>query len=171
MIPICIASQLPMEKNKVFLLLDIDDTLFNTAKFKESNFKTFEIYEDVRDALEELAEICMLGILSQGTLDLQKKKLLETQIHHYFHEQHTHIVALKVAAFKEILTKYHGLGKVIFVEDRLETLSRAKKTDPSIVAIWMKRGRYAATQKPIPGFSPDFTIRSLSELLSIVKEA
>jgi len=157
-----------MEKSKLFVLLDIDDTIFNTGKLIESEFTTFELYNDVREALEALAKICTLGILSQGELTFQQRKLLETKIERYFHQNHTHIVDVKVEAFEGILKRYHGVGKVFFVEDRLLTLSKAKKTDPGIVAIWMKRGRYAKTQKTLSEFTPDFTITSLDELISIV---
>ena len=158
-----------MEKSKLIVLLDIDDTIFNTEKFKKSDFTQFELYKDVQKALEELSSIAMLGILSQGELTFQKRKLLETNIHHYFHESHTHIVDVKVEAFKKILADYSGKGKILFIEDRLKTLSQAKKTDPSIVAIWIQRGRYAHTQQTVPGFTPDYIISDLDELISIVK--
>ena len=149
-----------MEKSKLIVLLDIDDTIFNTAKFIESDFTQFELYKDVQKSLEELSQIAMLGILSQGELSFQKRKLLETNVEHYFHEKHTHIVDVKVEAFKKILHDYRGKGKIFFIEDRLKTLSEAKKTDKSIIAIWMQRGRYAKSQKQISGFTPDFIISS-----------
>lgn len=159
-----------MENTKKIVLLDIDDTLFNTDKFKKSHLKHFELYEDVPGAIDTLSKIVVLGILSQGETMLQIKKLLETNIHHYFVEEHTHIVTIKVDAFKTLLEKYKGRGKIFFVEDRLVTLEKAKKTDPSICAVWMKRGRYAETQKLIQGFQPDYTITNLHDLIPIVKK-
>lgn len=158
-----------MEKSKKILLLDIDDTLFNTAKLKRSDLKHFELYDDVIDALEELKDICMLGILSQGELAFQKEKLQRTNIENYFHKEHTYIVERKVEAFKELLAQYEGTGTVFFVEDRLATLRVAKKTHPSTVAIWMKRGRYANTQSQIADFTPDETVTNLKDLVEIIK--
>ena len=40
-----------VNQNKI-VLIDIDDTIFNTALLKESHFSTYEMYEEVHDALE-----------------------------------------------------------------------------------------------------------------------
>lgn len=169
MIPIFTDTFFIMEKTNKIVLLDLDDTLLKTDKLIESDLKHFELYKEVHAELEMLSQVATLGILSLGTIAFQKKKLSETNITSYFLEEHTHIVEFKRSdVFAEILSKYKGKGKVFFVEDRLDALREAKKADPTITVIWMKRGRYADSQKSHIDFKPDYTISSLAELLPLV---
>src|SRR5258707_12628421 len=63
-----------MKKTDIIVLLDIDNTLFNTEKLKNTNLSHFELYDEVKDTLSELAKIATLGIISQGDIAFQTKK-------------------------------------------------------------------------------------------------
>lgn len=159
-----------MEKQNKIVLLDIDDTMFNTALLKESGLTTYEMYDDVHDALEELAQVCSLGIFSQGELAFQLKKLHETNIHKYFTEEHMHIVENKIEVTQTILHQYGDKGKIYIVEDRLDVLKMAKHCNPTVFTLWMKRGRYAEQQRNPVHYIPDATVENLHQVVPIIKD-
>jgi phosphoglycolate phosphatase-like HAD superfamily hydrolase len=159
-----------MKNRDIIVLLDIDNTLFNTVKLKESNLTHFELYDEVKDALKELATSATLGILSQGEIAFQNKKLETTQIKQYFLSDHTHIVENKLDVMQEILGKYKGKAKVFFIDDWVDMLRAAKKIDPNVFTIWMKRGEYANVQKKHSDFTPDAVVEDLHDVISLIKK-
>lgn len=164
-----IEKYLTMEKQNKIVLIDIDDTMFNTALLKETDLTKFEMYEEVHDALEELSQVASLGIFSQGEVAFQMKKLQETNIHNYFIEEHMHIVEDKLETMTELLNTYTDKGKIYIIEDRLDVLQLAKNCDPNIFTIWMKRGRYAKKQRNPVRYIPDATINNLHQSVAIIK--
>lgn len=152
---------------KKVILFDIDYTLFDTKTYKDSELKTFQLYDEVADALGELGSYAELGIFSEGEEAFQKAKLVETAIEERFHEKFVHVVAKKKDVIKEIAKRY-SQTMFFLVDDRLEVLFHAKETDPTIYTIWIKRGPFAAAQEPIDGFSPDAEIEDLRMILPIV---
>lgn len=157
-----------MKKLKDLILFDIDDTLFDTKTFRESHLKTYSLHHGVEHSLQELQKIVELGIYSQGEIDFQHTKLRKTNISTLFDQEHIYIVADKVAAIKDTLQKYTKTRHVYFIEDRLSVLMEVKKAVPSVFTVWIKQGRYAPTQEPIAGFTPDAEIDQLSELIPII---
>lgn len=159
-----------MEKQNKIVLIDIDDTMFNTALLKETGLTKFEMYDDVYDGLEELAKVASLGIFSQGEVAFQMKKLQETNIHNYFMNEHMHIVEDKLAIMTDLLKKYSDNGKIFIIEDRLDVLQLAKNCNPQIFTIWMKRGRYADKQRNPVRYIPDASIHDLHQAVPLIKE-
>jgi hypothetical protein len=157
-----------MEKSKKIVLFDIDDTLFNTARFKETNSTIFSLYDEVLHVLEALKDKADLGIFSEGEIALQKSKLSQTNIERYFLAEHVNIVAKKVDAIGKLAKKYKSAGKIFLIEDRLPILPLVKKNFPSLFTIWIKRGRYAPFQEPIDGFSPDAQVDTLKEIIPLI---
>jgi|SRR3989344_6780768 len=152
---------------KPIVLFDIDYTLFDTAYFKKSYLTKHKIYEEVKDVLEKLSKIAILGIFSEGALEFQRKKLNQTGIENYFEKDHTHIVLNKLSEFEKILKKYED-RVTFFIDDKLSILLDAKKIFPKLIAIWVKRGFYAENQKEIPGFKPDAEVEDLKEIIKII---
>ncbi len=157
-----------MEKNKKIILLDIDDTLFNTKRFKDSNLTKYSLYKEVPDTLEKLSEHALLGILSQGETDFQLKKLHNTDIYEYFAPENIHIFTQKHLSYKNVFPLYTEKEAIYFVEDRLDQLAEAKKNTISLITVWMKRGRYVKSQEALNDFIPDFIITNLNELVPLV---
>ncbi len=157
-----------MIKNDIIVLLDIDNTLFNTEKLKKSDLTLFELYDEVRDTLTKLSKVATLGIFSQGEIAFQNKKLQETNIQHYFSEEHKHIVEYKIGVMQEVFEKYKNKRKVFFIDDWLDILHAAKKTDPSVFTIWIKRGQYAHTQEERIDFTPDAIVKNLKDILPFI---
>jgi FMN phosphatase YigB (HAD superfamily) len=153
---------------KPIVLFDIDYTLFDTKLFKKSDLTKHKIYEEVRDVLEKLSKIALLGIFSEGDLEFQRKKLNQTEIADYFEKDNTHIVLNKLTGVRKVLQKYAN-RKTFFVDDKLSILFDAKKIFPNVVTIWVKRGIYAENQKDISGFRPDAEVDNLSEVVKIVE--
>jgi FMN phosphatase YigB (HAD superfamily) len=157
-----------MKNTKPVVLLDIDDTLFNTALFKQSGLSEFKVYGEVMQALEELCNTVILGIFSKGAEQFQKDKLEKTEMIKFFKEENVHVFEDKNINLTQVLNKYSG-SRIFLVDDILEVLQNAKKNSETIFTIWMKRGRYAENQKPIPGFIPDGEVANLAEVVRIVK--
>ena len=157
-----------MTKSKKIILLDLDDTLFNTDKFKSSDLTAYELYDEVNEALTKLATVATLGIFSQGEIAFQHNKLQKTNIKKFFNEEHIHIVEYKLGVIHDFLERYAKSGTIYFIDDRLPNLHMAKESEPSIVTIWMRRGRYAKTQEKITDFTPDYVIQNLQEALPVI---
>lgn len=157
-----------MVKSDTLVLFDIDDVLFNTDHFIKSELTDFALYEDVLTTLDEVAKSAEIGILSQGELELQTKKLIETGIHDRFTKDHIHIVAKKDESLRHVLNKYIGHTSIFFIDDRLQGLYHAKNSLHMIKTIWLKRGRYANAHEGIEAFSPDYIISDFSEIIKIV---
>lgn len=154
-------------QKKRFIFFDIDYTLFDTHEYKESQLTNLTLYEEIEQMLEEIPGEYTLGILSEGQEEFQKNKLLATKIDHHFDQQHIHIVVNKVENLPRLLDEYKN-ESIILVDDKLPILYNAKKILPSLFCIWIKRGPYAESQRPIPGFVPDAEIDSLKNLASLL---
>src|SRR5581483_1360093 len=155
-------------KKKPIVLFDIDYTLFNTGLLKQTNLQEFSLYAETNDVLKQLAPHAILGIFSEGKIEWQIKKLKTTSIHHVFEKEHTHIVEKKFEVAEEILKKYRKSDKIFLVDDKLTFLYQAKQLLPSICTIWVKRGEYAEVQTPIPGFTSDYTVYNLQEIIPLI---
>jgi len=125
------------------------------------------LHKEVLNSLKKLTMIGEVGILSQGDKKFQNAKI--THFKHLLNRDHIHIVADKKSDMMDVFKNLRQ-HKVYFVDDMLPMLAAAKKINPSIVVIWMKRGRYAQNQKEISGFAPDAEVENLSEVVKIVKE-
>jgi hypothetical protein len=66
------------------------------------------------------------------------------------------------------LNKYDN-DHITLVDDRLTILHEAKKIRPTVVTIWVKRGKYAMAQGAIDGFAADAVIEDLGELINITE--
>lgn len=155
---------------KPIVLFDIDYTLFNVDLFKESKFTEFTLYDEVKEALNILGEIATLGILSEGELHLQRKKIEKTGIGKYFNNENIHIVSNKPENLRKILKEYVD-ESLFLVEDKLTILHVAKKMFPSIFTIWLRRGKYANEHREILGLQSDVAVDNLLEVASVVKKA
>lgn len=159
-------------KSKLLILLDIDDVLFDTDHFKKTDLTEFRLYDDVLSVLKQLSQLGDVGILSQGQTDFQLKKLLNTNIHDRFVREHIYIVAQKDESLNQTLSHFkQPQKKIIFIDDRLTGLYYAKQAIPHLITIWLRRGRYAETQVPIDGFSPDATVTDFHAIIPLVKTA
>ena len=154
-------------QNKPVVLFDIDYTLFDTQKFKESQLQDFSTYQEVEDVLTKLKDIADLGIFSKGGNEFQRTKLENTGMIKFFEENRIHIFDDKDANLMDVLGKYKN-SKLFLVDDKLGILYSAKKLMPEITAIWVKRGPYAQAQQSIENFVPDAIIENLSNLFSLV---
>lgn len=163
-------DQLLHSKNnqkETLVLFDIDYTLFDTDIFKSSNLQTYELFKETLDVLKELSLHIILGVFSEGDITLQTRKLLETNIQHYFHEKFIYINLKKEEALAGILQDCRAL-QVFFVDDKLTILHKAKQYDPAVFTIWIKRGKYAEKQEPIKNFTPDAIIKDLREIIPVI---
>ncbi len=155
------------EKTEKVVLFDIDYTLFDTARFKQTNLVEYALYEEVSPVLAQLQKIAKLGIFSEGETEFQRAKLIKTQIHSQFHEDYINIVEKKEYSYAEML---QGFDKslVFLIDDKLPVLHDAKRQFRDVITIWIKRGPFAENQQDIPGFEPDATVTSLSEAVPVI---
>lgn len=152
---------------KPIVLFDIDYTLFDTRKFKDSKLQDYSIYGEVMGVLDELSNLADLGIFSKGEIEFQKTKLKKTGMIKFFQEHNIHVFDDKDASLIDILDKYRK-SKLFLVDDKLETLYSAKKHMPQVITVWVKRGPYAQNQKEIVGFKPDAQVENLRDVVAII---
>ena len=69
---------------------------------------------------------------------------------------------------KKILARYENKGELFFVDDKLSVLHLAKKYDPKVFTIWVKRGFYAMKQEPIENFTPDGIVETLHDIVPLI---
>jgi FMN phosphatase YigB (HAD superfamily) len=153
---------------KIVVLFDIDYTIFDTARFKETNFLEYRLFVEVAEVLRKISENAIVGIFSEGDLERQLRKIKETKIGHIFHRSHMHIVPRKDEVIEVMLKNYGEYDRLFLVDDKLTILYAAKKCKPDIFTVWVKRGYYAMKQEPIPGFQADAVIERLDEILPLV---
>lgn len=158
-----------MQNSRKIILFDIDYTLFDTERFKETNREIFSVYDDVHDTLTQLSFIADLGIFSEGDIAFQNKKLQKTNIEKYFLKEHTHIVAEKVVSIASLVKKYRAHNNIFLVDDRLQIFPLLKKEFPKLFTIWMrKKSENDSYQEPIEGFSPDAEVKTLKEIIPLI---
>ncbi|MBI4096266.1 MAG: NTP transferase domain-containing protein [Candidatus Levybacteria bacterium] len=158
------------EVKKPVVLFDIDYTLFDTKTFKKSGLTEYRLYAEVKSILEKMKDFAEIGIFSEGENNFQRGKLKKTFIHSHFEENDVHIFLAKEDNLQHVLDKYAG-REFFLVDDKLTILYNAKMLMPSVVAIWIKRGPFAESQKELEGFKPDAEIKNLSDILSIIRKA
>lgn len=149
-----LSKQLAKEKEEKIM-----NIIFDPETFKNN------LHKEVLNSLKKLTLIGEVGILSQGDKKFQNAKIIHFK--HLLNSNHVHILKDKKSDMLGILKNLKKY-KLYFVDDMLFMLQMAKKIDPSIVTIWIKRGRYAENQKEIPGFKPDAEADNLSEVVSII---
>jgi FMN phosphatase YigB (HAD superfamily) len=128
---------------------------------------TPHVYEEAHKLVTEFEKLGELGIFSQGMERFQQIKI--QHIAQYFKQHHTHIVTSKLKALPHVFEKYKDF-EVTFLDDALPILHEVKKVYPEVFSIWVKRGRHATKQEPIPGFTPDATVLNLQEAERILKK-
>ena len=150
-----LSSQLKGTKGK-----EIMGIIFNQKYFRDN------LHKEVLTSLKMLIELGEVGILSQGDKKFQRAKI--SHFIHLLNNKHINIVENKksemAGVFKNVETY-----KIYFADDMLDMLETAKKINPQITTIWVKRGRYAENQKTSPGFKPDAEVENLSEVVEIVQ--
>jgi len=142
---------------------DVEEFLFAKDFFK------LGFYPEVGYALGALKDMFRLGIFSQGDIKLQGAKLTQSGLKHFFDEDKIYIKKPHKLDFLSELSKKHKNDQVFLVDDKLEILYEAKKAMPFMKTIWVKRGRYANSQKPIEGFEPDAFVNDLAGVVDFVK--
>lgn len=152
---------------KPVVLFDIDYTLFDTGRFKDSQLQDYNIYQEVMGVLMQLSSLASLGIFSKGENEFQKTKLKKTGMVKFFKENNIHIFDDKDANLINVLEKYND-SRLFLIDDKLGILYSAKKHTSQIFTIWVKRGPYAQKQGKIPGFKPDAEVENLEEVISII---
>lgn len=140
-----------LSQKPVYIILDIDRVIFDTERFKKSGRTEFSQYSEEGNILSSLSRLGTLCVFSEvvpnETAALQRRKLSELGIAHFFDESNIHISADKMKRLPEILEKYKG-GLVILVDDRVEILEEAKKIAqekgyPDLFTVWVQRGAHA----------------------------
>lgn len=162
--------EMTKKAKKKLVLFDIDYTLFDTSTFKQTNLQKYKVYKEVIGVLMELSKIARLGIFSEGDRNFQAEKIAKTNIAKHFLSEHVHIVPNKEETMRKVLAQYKH-SQLFIVDDKLPFLSIVQQYAPHAYTIWVKRGIYAENQKPIKGFRPNATVKSLKSIVEIVANA
>lgn len=141
-------------------LAAIEKSIWDEKAFQAS------IYKETVEVLDAVEKSAQVGIFSKGHDRFQRAKL--KAIAHFLQIKHIHIVVDKYASLPELIRKYEK-HKLYLVDDELEALHSASKLRRDILTIWVKRGKYATKQEPIPEFAPNATVMNLRKITSIIK--
>lgn len=133
----------------------------------DGNLLQKHIFSEVKGTLDTLKTFGDLGVFSQGEEKIQKAKIRE--LLHMFTVEHIHIMQNKSELFHTVLTHYKN-EEVYIIDDALPILFEVKQHFPTVKVVWMERGEWATKQAKIPGFTPDATVKNLSDSISIVRE-
>lgn len=123
------------------------------------------LYDETKEVLEAVSKVALLGIFSQGFSRFQKAKLLTLE--NLLERPHIHITLSKHMTLPKIVSSYKS-KKLYMIDDALDVLHRAKKLNQNIFTIWVRRGRFASRQKPIPGFKPDAEVENLKSITKLI---
>jgi len=133
-------------------------------------------FPEVKNVLSSLKKRFLLGIVSDGYFEVQRKKLNSLGIRDYFDavvfSDQLGRDAWKPSTkpFREIIKRLRLFPKeCIYVADNpLKDFIGAKKIGMLTVRIIRNNGIYSSTRSPSFEYAPDYTINNLTELLKIV---
>jgi putative hydrolase of the HAD superfamily len=129
-------------------------------------------FPEVPALLSLLKNTCLLGLLSDGYIEVQHRKLYALNLAHYFDaivfsdEWGREAWKPSVKPFAEILARLRTeAGVSIYVGDN-PTKDFLGARQSGMFTIWVKRpeGFYASKQPPTAKHAPDLTLESLVEL-------
>lgn len=125
------------------------------------------LYEESLDVLQQLSnqKNVEIGIFSTGFFHLQKAKI--APLLHLINEEHMYILDNKQLQLLDTIQKYKN-EKLFLIDDFFQLLQKAKEIDPSVVTVWMKRGRHAENIGENEVFAPDFAVETLRKVVDIV---
>ncbi|MDO8619380.1 MAG: GNAT family N-acetyltransferase [Candidatus Daviesbacteria bacterium] len=132
---------------KVFLV-DLDNTLIDTEKFRDTfiedaeNFPFekhfFPAYKNLLNILHSLGEVF---IFSGGEEAFQMAKIKRAGIDQIIDQEHLIIVADKTPSLDTIIPRFKDRA-ITFIDDRADYLNIALKINPEIKCIWVRHGKY-----------------------------
>ncbi len=134
--------------------------------WNNSNFEK-SIYPEVISVFNEIKKNknVLIGIFSRGETKFQKKKIeiLEGNLA----DEHVHIFINKLDEIDKIVNKYKDY-QVLIVDNLLRVLEFSKKFSKKIITVYIRRlSSWDEVDRNI--FKPDFEIKNLRELLTIIK--
>jgi FMN phosphatase YigB (HAD superfamily) len=138
----------------------LEKIFWNDALFKQSLESNIV---EILTALQKKGYT--IGIFSTGESVLQRKKI-ET-IQHLVTNEHVYILANKLTSLENILHAYYN-ETLIIVDDLPIILAAAKQDNPGFTTILRQNEKQYEQTNSTKNFHPDYTIKHLSELLSIL---
>ena len=112
-------------------------------KLIRAQLKDF-LFDDVVAFLKKQSQNHTLILMTFGDPDFQKHKVASSGISHFFHELIFTGKEPKAEIIKRVCAKTPKKEKVVFLDDRVWQLSSAKKMNPLLTSVRIKRkeGRY-----------------------------
>jgi putative hydrolase of the HAD superfamily len=147
---------------------DIGFSMILAEAFRENRRKRHLIYDDVLPTLVTLKKSYLLGLLSNGTPDLQNEKIDGAGIRSFFHEI---IISGELGVGKPDHSIYQIMlsrlrvkpDHAVMVGDSLKSDIQGAK-DVSMKTVWINRDGKSRDQSIIPAFE----ISSINELMNIL---
>ncbi len=142
-----------------------DVALIEQAILDKRNFEN-GLYEESFGVVADVSKEATIGIFSRGYTEFQEKKIVG--LRHLLAQEHVHITINKHETLPSLIAKYKE-KTLYLVDDALDVLYTAWKLRKDVVTILVKRGKYALSQEPIPGFTPSVVITNLKEAVSVIR--
>lgn len=149
------------------LVIEADTRAVFDAILRDEASYEKSVFSETIEVLEEIAKKSdiTVGVFSGGREEHQYRKI--QNFIHVFDKDHIHILKMKERDLPNIMETYKD-DTLYLVDDILQILYNAKKSHGNVTTIWMKRGPIAERQPRIDGFTPDFTVTNLREVVPII---
>lgn len=176
-----------MNKNKL-IIFDLDRVLFDTdalinfagdseanGPFTPAHARKLDwqkapnlLYSGTKEFLKKIDGHGWQKILfSEGNIEGQRLKLKLTGLDRFFEKKRQFIFENKVLEMKKVLTKIkRRFAYRWYIDDKPSMLNEAKKIDPSLKVVLMKRDPW--WRKKITGFKADFSADNLQDFYSLI---
>ncbi len=134
------------------LVLDFDDTLFNTHRLKLMHpdykdnpentyyldYQSFIFPDTIKFLKENRYKKYVLSHALKQYLSYQKTKISKSNLENYFEKIYITEEPEKVSAMRKIAEK-HPYSPIFFIDDKIATLEAVKKSFPQITTVRIKR--------------------------------
>jgi FMN phosphatase YigB (HAD superfamily) len=167
-----------LKLNWQHFIFDLDDTLIDTSQllipiqktpqFFERIQKPLPLMDGARDLLSDLSKAGTLYLITQGNTEVQKQKIRSANIESFFTKifiANTDQQESKDVFFGQIFQEIPA-GKTLAIGNRRKTDLRPAKMNGATTC-WYKYGEYLHEPESTEYESPDYTVRSFSELRKI----
>jgi putative hydrolase of the HAD superfamily len=138
-----------------------------------------EPFPEIPAFLESIHHRCFLGLLSDGYLTVQRRKLTALRLAHHFDavvfsdQWGRRSCKPSIKPFKAVLELLHSeAARSIYVADNpLKDFFGARQLGMFSVRVRRPNGEYASLSPPTAQHAPDLTIESLTEFAAFLTEA
>lgn len=136
--------------------------------YQNQSLYTNTLYQDAREVLQKLtADNIHINILSTGYKEFQMMKI--ASLNEFLPVDSLHIFENKLPHLSDVLSHYQGYN-IYIVDDFIDILKEAKSIHPAVTTILITRQKKFEDNFGSRDFIPDYQVKSLTEILPIIRD-